>query len=210
MEGDQISLPYLIVVLVISGLIIHYLFFSTPNPGRSNRSRESALRAREAAVETIQQMFPQIDRRSILWDLQRNGGNVQATSERILAGRIETPPISFQPPPPPETSSQTRGGGPTQGPRIDLPKQEDKPSQPNLITRYNLAEKLHDSSVTDQAVNTGEGVEGTSRSRSTGGGWSSNREEREAILRRRRDEMILAARRKMEAKIATERAADAT
>jgi len=32
-------------------------------------------------------MFPQVSRRSIMWDLQRNGGNVVATTERILSGR---------------------------------------------------------------------------------------------------------------------------
>lgn len=40
-----------------------------------------------------------------------------------------------------------------------------------------------------------------------GKGWSSNRDERQSALQRRRDEMILAARRKMEAKIAAEKAA---
>jgi hypothetical protein len=32
-------------------------------------------------------MFPQVPRRSIMWDLQRNGGNVVATTERVLSGR---------------------------------------------------------------------------------------------------------------------------
>jgi hypothetical protein len=32
-------------------------------------------------------MFPQVSRRSIMWDLQRNGGNVVSTTERILSGR---------------------------------------------------------------------------------------------------------------------------
>ena len=31
-------------------------------------------------------MFPQVSRREIIWDLQRNGGSVAATSERILSG----------------------------------------------------------------------------------------------------------------------------
>ena len=35
----------------------------------------------------MQQMFPQVARRSIMWDLQRNGGSVAATTERILSGR---------------------------------------------------------------------------------------------------------------------------
>ena len=42
-------------------------------------------------MERIQQMFPQTSRRCIMWDLQRNGGNVAATTERILSGRgLET------------------------------------------------------------------------------------------------------------------------
>lgn len=91
MANEQISLPYLIIILVISGLIIRYLFSSTrPSPGAMRQqSRDAMLRTREAAVERIQQMFPQVDRRSLLWDLQRNGGNVQATTERILSGRLE-------------------------------------------------------------------------------------------------------------------------
>lgn len=47
----------------------------------------NGVRAREADVERIQQMFPQIDRRSIMWNLQRDGGNVSATAERVLSGR---------------------------------------------------------------------------------------------------------------------------
>ena len=38
-------------------------------------------------------------------------------------------------------------------------------------------------------------------------GWSANKDERQSQLQKRREEMILAARRKMEAKIAAERAA---
>jgi coupling of ubiquitin conjugation to ER degradation protein 1 len=90
MSDDQISLPYLMAILVVSGLIIRYLFFGGPSPPRAARSPEAFLRSREVAVERIQQMFPQADRRSILWDLQRNGGNIQNTTERILAGRLDT------------------------------------------------------------------------------------------------------------------------
>lgn len=90
MSDDQISLPYLAAILVVSGLIIRYLFFSGPPVTRTTRSPEALMRSREAAVERIQQMFPQAERRSILWDLQRSGGNIQNTTERILAGRLET------------------------------------------------------------------------------------------------------------------------
>lgn len=92
-DSQTISVPYLLILLVLAAAILRLLFFSnssggTPPAGRHNPL--NVLRAREAAVERIQQMFPQVERRTILWDLQRNGGNVQTTSERILAGRIET------------------------------------------------------------------------------------------------------------------------
>ncbi len=90
MENEQISLPSLILIVVLGGLIIRYLFFSPAVPTRQPQDAVSALRAREAVVERIQQMFPQVDRRTVLWDLQRNGGNIAATTERILAGRLET------------------------------------------------------------------------------------------------------------------------
>ncbi|KAF4437403.1 hypothetical protein F53441_13037 [Fusarium austroafricanum] len=186
MADDQISLPYLLAILVTSGLIIRYLFFAGPSPPRTTRSPEAFLRSREIAVERIQQMFPQADRRSILWDLQRNGGNIQSTTERILAGRLDTPPVTFQPPAPPGQTA-------TSGSAATATRQPEKPAQPDLITRYNLKDKLDGASREEQD--------------GKGKGWSSNRDERQASLQRRRDEMILAARRKMEAKLAAEQAA---
>ena len=97
---QQINVPSLVVILVLSGLIIRYLFFSPPTPQQAARDPTSALRSREVAVERIQQMFPQVDRRTILWDLQRTGGNIAATTERILAGRLETVSSPFLSHPP--------------------------------------------------------------------------------------------------------------
>ena len=34
-------------------------------------------------------MFPQVGQREIIWDLQRNGGSVAATTERILGRGLE-------------------------------------------------------------------------------------------------------------------------
>ena len=92
MENEQISLPSLILVAILGLLIVRYLFFSSPAvpAARQPQDAASASRAREAVVERVQQMFPQVDRRTILWDLQRNGGNIASTTERILAGRLET------------------------------------------------------------------------------------------------------------------------
>jgi CUE domain len=39
-----------------------------------------------ARVGQVQAMFPQLDRRSIAWALQRNGGNVQGVVELALQG----------------------------------------------------------------------------------------------------------------------------
>jgi coupling of ubiquitin conjugation to ER degradation protein 1 len=54
-------------------------------------SRGAGPRANPRHVETLAQMFPQVPPRDIVWDLQRNGNNVQLTTERILSGRgLET------------------------------------------------------------------------------------------------------------------------
>ncbi|KAK8080514.1 hypothetical protein PG997_008332 [Apiospora hydei] len=137
---------------------------------------------------------PQLDRRTILWDLQRTGGSISATTERVLSGRIETPPVTFQPPSPPRTpanaaSATTR----SQQQKPAIPKS----TEPDLITRYNLQSRINDS---PGSAENGGSVD------AKGKAWSSNRDERQSALQRRRDEMIIAARRKMEAKIAAERA----
>jgi coupling of ubiquitin conjugation to ER degradation protein 1 len=90
MSSEQVSLPSVVVLLVLGGLAIRYLFFSTPSSAPQPRDPASASRTREAAVQQLQQMFPQVDRRTLLWDLQRTGGNMAATTERVLAGRLET------------------------------------------------------------------------------------------------------------------------
>jgi coupling of ubiquitin conjugation to ER degradation protein 1 len=95
-DEQTINIPQLLLVLFIGGIAIRWFFFSGPS-SRTSQSTTSAnsLRARESDVERIQQMFPQIARRTIMWDLQRNGGNVAATTERILSGRgLETVGLS--------------------------------------------------------------------------------------------------------------------
>ncbi|KAK7997220.1 hypothetical protein PG989_005260 [Apiospora arundinis] len=192
MSDEQISLPSLILIVVIGGLVVRYLFFSPSTPtAQQPRDAASAARTREAAVERIQQMFPQLDRRTILWDLQRNGGSISATTERVLSGRMETPPS------PPRSPANAAARSQQQKPAVP------KSTEPDLITRYNLQSRVSESSAG--------GAVGTSDSTDAKGkAWSSNRDERQSALQRRRDEMIIAARRKMEAKIAAERAGAAT
>lgn len=71
-----------------------------------------------------------------------------------------------------------------------------RPQQPDLITRYNLQDKLGGAEAEAEAPGKKEG-------------WSASKEERQALLRKRRDDMILAARKKMEAKMAAEKEAAA-
>ena len=92
------------------------------------------------------------------------------------------PPVTFQPPPPPGQSASAHSASSTRA--------SEKPSQPDLITRYNLKDKID--SEPQASVD------------AKGKGWSSNRDERQASLQRRRDDMILAARKKMQAKMAAE------
>jgi len=126
-----------------------------------------------------------------MWDLQRNGGNIVATTERVLSGRgLEVPPQSFQPPLPVLASSSSMASA------ASAPVQA-KPAQPDLITRYNLAAKLADSG--SQGEREENSVNGSQKQ-----AWSQNKGERQALLQRRREEMILAARKKMEAKVAAE------
>jgi hypothetical protein len=92
MADQTVNIPQLILILVLGVLAIRYFFFSSSVSATNSQTRGSAaaannVRAREADVERIQQMFPQVSRRCIMWDLQRNGGNVVATTERILSGR---------------------------------------------------------------------------------------------------------------------------
>jgi len=125
-----------------------------------------------------------------MWDLQRNGGNVVATTERILSGRgLETPPQTFQPPmpAPPAAVPGSATSATTTG----------KAEPPDLITRYNLAQKIAAASAEEGEVEKAHAPDGKQA-------WSQNKGERQALLQRRREEMILAARKKMEAKVAAE------
>lgn len=92
MAEQTLNLPQIIVVLLLIYLGVRW-YYSTPggaSPDSSDpasRSPAAVPRARLVQVERVAQMFPQLGRREILWDLHRNGGNVAATTERILAER---------------------------------------------------------------------------------------------------------------------------
>jgi coupling of ubiquitin conjugation to ER degradation protein 1 len=117
------------------------------------------------------------------------------------------PPITFQPPPPPGSAAANNNGAQAKPAAAG-------PSHPDLITRYNLKGKLDAAPAAAVGESSAEGSSsgaetGAGNKGSSGKGWSANRDERQSLLQRRRDQMILEARRKMEAKIAAEKAAGA-
>ncbi|KAL2793529.1 hypothetical protein BJX66DRAFT_305709 [Aspergillus keveii] len=173
-EEPSLNIPSLLTLAVVSFFVIRWFFKRDGESGApGSRSRPRGNVVDPAQVEQISQMFPQLSTRDIMWDLQRNGGNVAATTERILTGRgLDTPPPSFQPlvaiPPtgvPPQPAPVSKSDG------------------QDLISRYNLAAKIVDTSEAESTAKPG--------------GWSQNKEERQRLLQKRRDDMILAARRKM-------------
>ncbi|KAI9720202.1 MAG: hypothetical protein M1812_003020 [Candelaria pacifica] len=193
MSEQTLNIPQLVAVILVGFLAIRWYFY-TNSPTSNNRLRPQdsrnnpgARRADPHQVEQIAQMFPQADRRDIQWDLQRNGGSMAATTERLIAGRsLDIPPPSFQPQPP----------YPSPNPSI---QNAAKPALPNLITRYNLSSKLN-ASESSALPSSSPSNTGTSTTTGKQQAWSTNKSERQQLLQRRREEMILAARRKLEEK----------
>lgn len=208
MSDMSFNFPQIIAVALIGYLAVRW--FRTPSGTTEDGNTSGRPSDHTRQLEQVQQlraMFPQQDQRSLLWDLQRNGGNVEATSNRILEGRplatVSTfmdavrdislnvcaqPPTSFRPQfPAPNAPSSATTSSRTSG-------------RPDLITRYNLSSKL--SQAEEAAAVTSETEAGVQHQT-----WSQDRDERAALLKKRQEEMILAARRAMEAKDRAKRAA---
>ncbi|KAF2847094.1 AMFR protein-like protein [Plenodomus tracheiphilus IPT5] len=176
MAEQSINIPQVLVFLVVTFLVGRW-YLSKP-AGESTRaaSTRATPRINPEHIDQVAQMFPQLSRRDIAWDLQRNGGNMAATTERALSGRgLDSAPASFNVPEPRAAATPARATPTVQ-----------KPTHPDLITRYNLTSKI------SQASESVEAEQPKAKS------WSADRNERQANLQRRREEMILAARRKLE------------
>ncbi|RMZ87422.1 hypothetical protein DV736_g5349, partial [Chaetothyriales sp. CBS 134916] len=116
-----------------------------------------------------------------MWDLHRNRGSVQATTERVLAGRgLDPAPPSFEPQITFATTSSTAFSTATS--RAQAVRVE-----PDLIMRYNLQAKI-----------SSKGKE--KEEEPVLAGWAASKDERQRMLQKRRDDMILAARRRMQEK----------
>ena len=90
-EEPSLNIPSLLTLAVVSFFVIRWFLNRDGEPGSAGaaagRSRARGHAVDPAQVEQILQMFPQFSAREITWDLQRNGGSVPATTERILSGR---------------------------------------------------------------------------------------------------------------------------
>ncbi|CRG86826.1 autocrine motility factor receptor [Talaromyces islandicus] len=172
----SVNIPSLLTLAVISFFVIRWFLNRDSTDGANAAAQARGRIIDPAQVEQISQMFPQLNRRDIMWDLQRNGGSVAATTERILTGRgLDTPPPSYQPHIPQPAS-------PAANPN---PTPVSKSGAQDLISRYNLSNRLSEESEV---------------SSKTDNGWSQNKNERQRLLQKRRDDMILAARRKLQQK----------
>lgn len=183
-EAETISYPSIAIVLAIGYLLYRYFSGgSSPSSSSSSASATSrnGLHFTPAQVDQVAAMFPQLSRRDIMWDLQRNRGSVPGTIERVLGGRgLDPAPPSFQPNiPSTATPVNSTSAGRSTG--------SEKNADPDLITRYNLHARI-------AAEEKGKQREDAA---ADAAGWSSSKEARQEALKRRRDEMILQARRKM-------------
>lgn len=182
MAEQSINIPQLIAVALVGFLVIRWFVKPTTSAGSSSPPPSRGRAVDATKVEQVASMFPQLDRRTIAWDLQRNGGSVSATTERVLSGRtLDTPPPTFQPQLPAPAPAQNSSITPKPAPGL----------HPDLITKYNLQSRV-----------SGKGKEPEVSEEQKRQAWSSDKAARAEGLKRRRDEMILAARRKMEAKAA--------
>jgi coupling of ubiquitin conjugation to ER degradation protein 1 len=92
-DEATISIPSLLFVGLLIFFSYRYFFSSTHSSSSSSTrsplatANNNGLRFTAAQVEQVSAMFPQLNRRDVMWDLHRNRGSVQATTERVLMGR---------------------------------------------------------------------------------------------------------------------------
>lgn len=182
----SINIPQLIAVAVVGFLALRW-FMNKPSSPSSGPSPAARNVLDITKINQVSAVFPQLDRRSIAWDLHRNGGNVSATTERVLGGRgLENPPPSFRPNIPAAPVDRTATANTTSAKSTGQGHQD-------LIQRYGLQARVGGKGK--EAMPSEEEEQMKKKS-----GWSSDKNARAEALKRRREEMILAARRKMEAK----------
>lgn len=194
-----LGLPQVAACLLV-GYFVFRWFFKATNPSSSAAQRPSPVDPRrlQQQVDLIHGMFPQIPAAAVQAELIRNGGNIEITTEKILAnGFLPEPPA-----PPATTASATPPApAPSPAPRPSVPTQRRGAPPPassssgssailsqysDLITRYNLHSRLHE-------IDPSSAVAPGSRGKAP-----ATKSDRQLAHHSKRDDMILAARRRIQ------------
>lgn len=217
-EPSGIGLPQIAACLLIGYLIFRWYSSSpTTATGQSSSANTRAVPRRaptpaeatliNSRAELVSGMFPQIPLAAIKWELQKNGANVEATTEKILTnGFLPEPPAPANPSPA-SSSRPSRTNAPSTVTNASTSATSTGRSSNNahidLITRYNLSNKLAESAMSNDSDSGSASPSGSGKGKASA--WSQNKAERQALLQKRRDEMILKARRRMEEQAAEAR-----
>ncbi|SGY20864.1 BQ5605_C016g08158 [Microbotryum silenes-dioicae] len=173
-----------------------------------------------ASIDTVANMFPNIPRASIRYELERTRNNVEATVERCLSqGRLPEPPASFfadlsseNPPTTPQRPTPPASRAPAPTTPSTQASTSATPS-PSLIQRLRLQDKIEpptsSSAMSDQGKGKGKAVEEDDATFLGGSAekvkiappvWETSAQAREKSLKERKERMVLEARRKLLAK----------
>ncbi|SCV72173.1 BQ2448_4867 [Microbotryum intermedium] len=192
-----------------------YLFGSSSS-GSSNGTSRRRYVVPPASIDTVANMFPNIPRASIRYELERTRNNVEATVERCLSqGRLPEPPASFfadlsseNGPTTPQrpNSNATRASPPT---TPSSPVSTSATPSPSLIQRLRLQDRINSpdspSGASDEGKGKGRAVDeddaaSLEKIKIAPPVWETSAQAREKSLKERKERMVLEARRKLLAK----------
>ncbi|KAF8528457.1 hypothetical protein BU17DRAFT_73498 [Hysterangium stoloniferum] len=191
--GEVVNVVVAFAVIV---LIVRWAIKPGTGGGNAEASRVQRLlgfRPRsvsEDMISTVQQMFPDVPRDNIHYDLLRTG-SVEATSNKLLeTGFLEVPPRAYflvfptqaAAPGAPAVPSSARQAG-----AAAAATSTSGPPKANLIARFQLEERLRD----------GAGAAASAVDPGGKASWEDTAERREASLRERKAQMVLAARKRL-------------
>jgi hypothetical protein len=91
MAEQTLNIPQLIVFIIVSVLAIRWYLAKPAAAGTRPATANRAVRINPAHIDQIASMFPQLNRREIAWDLQRNRGYYGAGLEWTGIGCSESP-----------------------------------------------------------------------------------------------------------------------
>ncbi|KAJ3997586.1 hypothetical protein F5050DRAFT_1750612 [Lentinula boryana] len=183
-EVVNVVVAFAVIVLIFRWATSNGPEGGTPSPADILGFRPKNVT--EAMVDTIGNMFPDVPKDNIRYDLLRTGSVERTTNKILERGFLDAPPLSYFNLYPRTTTPGAQGNSLNNaGSSSSAMKPKD-----TLISRYNLQSKLDDSPT----------LAALSEVNEVGGGkakWEDTPEKRETSLRERKEKMILAARQRM-------------